>query len=272
MVTAMRFATAQCPEPERSQDRVFVTEHAAIVLDGASPFIPVNVPVGTYVDTLGEQIADALREDPAGSLGDVVAEAITTATSLLDLRPGASPSSTVSILRSTGDWVDLYALGDSAIYYGTGNSAQELKDSRLAALGIPEHNLYRQRLAEGHGYDGKHRELLKELQRQQRQRRNRPDGYWIAEADPHAALHASTRTLPGSEFAWAVLATDGAYAPMAHLALDDWSAVAAYTDAQLGKLLQQCAQWEAVSDPDGWKLPRSKVSDDKTLATVLFRR
>lgn len=63
-------------------------------------------------------------------------------------------------------------------------------DDRLDELAIPQADEYRRRLAGGTGYDESHRGLLGELQRAQRARRNREDGYWIAEADPNAAHHA----------------------------------------------------------------------------------
>jgi hypothetical protein len=58
----------------------------------------------------------------------------------------------------------------------------------------PQRAQYRVRLASGVGCDQAHKRLLQELQREQRQRRNQPSGYWIAQADLAAARHAGTRT------------------------------------------------------------------------------
>lgn len=266
----MLFATAQYPCPEDSQDRVFTTDHAAVVLDGASAFLPVDIPTGTYVDKLGKEITGSLERDPAGELSEIVAHAIAATATDLGLSPGESPSSTVTIVRVRTNEVDLFALGDGAIYYGDGERTLELTDTRLAELGIPEHRHYRERLAEGHGYDEYHRELLGRLQRQQRQRRNRPDGYWIAETEPEAARHAIERTLPRTQIEWAVLATDGAYGPLGFLELNDWPRIARYEPDRLAKLLERCADWEKNSDPTGQRHPRSKVADDKTLATAVI--
>jgi hypothetical protein len=270
VVNLVHVAIAQTPEPEQSQDRVFLTDHAVIVLDGASAFMPVDVPTSKYVDSLGRNIAEGQNLAPSKDLADVVADAIRATARALELRPGNSPSSTVSILREANHHVDLYALGDGAIYYGTGAKTEEITDARLATLGVPEHKAYRARLAAGRGYDDEHRELLASLQRQQRERRNRTDGYWIAEADPQAAHQAITRAVPKGGIAWAVLATDGAYGPMRHLQLDDWPTVAQYDDGKLGDLLERCRRWETESDPNGGNLPRPKVSDDKTLAALLL--
>ncbi|WP_239155583.1 protein phosphatase 2C domain-containing protein [Amycolatopsis sp. FDAARGOS 1241] len=266
----MQVSTAQIPGPAESQDRVVVTDHMALVLDGASAFEPVDVPTGLYVDLLGEGIRTCLDQQPDIELATAVASAIEAAAQELQLKPGNAPSSTVSLLRVRDDGVDLLSLGDSAIYYGNDDGETGgLTDSRLANLGIPEHRAYRNRVAAGHGYDARHRELLADLQREQRKRRNRPEGYWIAEAEPDAANHALALTVPRGRITWAVLATDGAYGPMFHLGLADWKARAHEGASKLEKILKFCEDWERHEDPDGRKLPRAKVSDDKTLAAVL---
>ena len=178
------------------------------------------------------------------------------------------PSSTVAMARTTGSQVDLLVLGDSFIFYDTGSGAAVLTDDRLAALGLPEQRKYRERLWAGGGYDPTHRALLRRLQRQQRQHRNRPEGYWIAEKDPAAAGHARTLTLPASTTCWTVLATDGAVNTAQHLGFDDWQAIAHYDPAELARLLQRCHDWEEHTDPGGQRLPRAKQHDDKTIASV----
>lgn len=266
----MQVTRAQWPDPEHSQDRVYATDHAAIVLDGASPFVPVEVRTDHYVETLGTHLAAALQAAPTRDLAKVVAEAITATADALQLTAGGSPSSTISIARARNDVVDLYALGDSTIYYGNEQTTLTLTDARIAELGIPEHHQYRQRLADGHGYDATHRELLQRLQQQQRQQRNQPGGYWIAETNPAAAHHAYTTTVATTDITWAVLATDGAYGPITHLGLDNWHHIAQLDTADLKELLKRCADWETTADPNGHHYPRSKVSDDKTLAAITF--
>lgn len=269
MVT--HFNVAQLPDEAHSQDRAFFAPSAAVVLDGASPFLPVDVETGLYVDTLGGEIVDRLSTKPYHDLPDVVAEAIRATTNTLGLASAdASPSSTIAVVRDRGETVDLYVLGDNAIFYGHGQESAVLADGRLAALGIPEHRLYRERLASGGGYDAEHRDLLDRLQRQQRARRNRPGGYWIAETDPAAAHRAVARSVRRHEIRWAVVATDGAYKPMRHLGLDDWRAVAHQDRRGLLALLKQCADWETTADPDGRELPRAKVTDDKALVAITF--
>ncbi|PWV82434.1 Protein phosphatase 2C [Prauserella marina] len=247
-----------------------MTDQTTIVLDGASAFVPVDVPTEAYVDTLGQYLVRTLAEWPQRDTADVVAESISATAHTLRLVPGASPSSTVSIVRRRENTVDLFALGDSAIYYGRDDVTSRLCDNRIAELGIAEHREYRERLAQGHGYDDQHRELLKRLQLSQRRQRNQPGGYWIAEADPEAARNALVRTLDARSISWALLATDGAYGPITHLGLDDWPNIAGLDSKGLATLLQRCASWETEDDSHGKENPRAKVADDKALAAVIL--
>ncbi len=263
----MQVTTAQLPHIDASDDKIFTTPDAVIVLDGASAFRPIPVPAADYAADLGQRIADALHERPDTDLRAAVRSAIEATTRKLELRPGDSPSSTVTILRRRDDRVDVFALGDSVAILPCGI----LTDSRIDDLNLEPRHAYRHRLASGTGYDDTHWVLLQELQTQQAVRRNTTEGYWIAEADPQAADHAVTATHPAQEVPWAVLATDGAYDAMRHLGLDDWPKVAKADGAQLAAILEQCQSWEAEADPDAVALPRAKRHDDKAIAAVDFR-
>jgi hypothetical protein len=247
--------------------RAFVTDHAAVVLDGASAFLPVDVDPGTYAATLGEVIADRLDDDRAAELPALVRAAISQAAHRLDLVPGRAPSSTVAVLRTRDGVADLYVLGDSPIHYGTATTEVSLTDERLSHVAVSERRRYLSRLRAGHGYDEQHRANLTALQRAQRRACNRSDGYWIAEADPDAAEHGLTRHVPAEAISWAVLASDGAADVIDHTARS-WADIAHADDAQLVALLAQLDGWEAITDPDGRALPRAKRHDDKTLIAV----
>lgn len=255
---------AQLPPYEDSDDKALTTEDAVIVLDGASAFRPVPVPASTYADMLGRSLRDALHDDPGTDLRRALADAISTTAHALDLSPGHSPSSTVSIARKRGDQVEILALGDSPVVLPD----TVISDDRIDGLNLPERAKYRERLAAGTGYDGTHRTLLAELQARQVEHRNQPGGYWIAEADPTAAHHALVSTHNRSELPWCVLTTDGAYNLLRHLDLMPWGEVAAKSGEDLSLLLHECHSWEDLKDPSGQYLPRSKRHDDKTLAVV----
>jgi hypothetical protein len=260
----MRVATAQLPALEDSDDKIFTTPNAVIMLDGASAFVPVPVPASVYAGHLGHTLAASLTEQPRADLQEVLAEAITATAKSLDLEPGESPSSTVTILRQAGDTVDLLGLGDSvAVLPGT-----VLTDGRMDELDLAPRRQYQQRLANGGGYDETHRLLLRELQTQQGHQRNQPGGFWIAEASPDAAQHALVARFRLSAVPWAVLATDGAYNTMTHLGLTDWPAIAHASADELYSILNRCQQWERDEDPQAQQFPRAKRHDDKAIAAV----
>jgi hypothetical protein len=263
----MKVHTAQLAGGARNADRVFVTEHAVILLDGATAFEPNDIDPGTYAETLGAAITDQLDRQPDVPLADGVAAAIGDTALQLHLTPGGSPSSTVSILRGRNDVADLYVLGDSPIHYGTNQVAAALTDERLSAVAADERSRYVARLLEGHGFDDDHRAALIALQRAERVARNTPDGYWIAEAEPEAAYHAVTRTVPPRDITWAALASDGAADYIDHVGLG-WHDIAWRNAEQLATLLADAATWESDVDPDGRQLPRAKRHDDKTLAVI----
>ncbi|WP_313663680.1 hypothetical protein [Cellulosimicrobium cellulans] len=260
----MRVATAMLPDARSSQDRIFTTQNAVIILDGASAFVPVKVSPTTYVDTLGRLLVEGLAAEPEGQLTDLLAQAIEESVFLLDLQPGSSPSSTVAIARIRTGEVDLLVLGDTAIATPSG----VVIDNRLSTIAEEERQDYRARLLNGWGYDKTHAELLRKLQAEQARYRNVAGGYWIAEATPDASAHALCSTLPLTANSWLVLATDGAYRPLLHLGREDWSSIATRDERELHDLLLEIESWEATADPNGIAHPRAKRHDDKAIATV----
>ena len=263
----MRAQVAQLAGRGANADRVFVTEQAVVVLDGASAFVPVQVDPASYAECLGERISERLRTDPDATLPAAVAAAIRDTVAELGLTTGPFPSSTVAILRARPGAADLFVLGDSPIHYGTRQAAHLLADGRLDMVARAEGEHYTRRLRAGHGYDDGHLAAMVALQRAQRAVRNRPGGYWIAEVEPGAAFHGVTATLAPHQIGWAVLATDGAADLLDH-AGHDWSAVAQRDSEQLAALLRKLDEWEATADPDGRDLPRPKRHDDKTIAAI----
>jgi hypothetical protein len=153
-------------------------------------------------------------------------------------------------------------LGDSTALVGLRNGHTErLTDDRIAHIALDPRQQYRHRLRAGDGFDATHRALLQRIQQAEREARNRPGGYWIAEADPIAAAHAAIRRYPADFVEWCVLATDGAQRVHDYRG-SDWSALPA--DAhRLHQHLEALHRWEATSDPNGRLLSRAKRHDDK---------
>jgi len=262
----MRVETAMLPNAGSSQDRIFVTPSAVIVLDGATAFVPVPVTPDQYVDTLGGHLVETVTKEPSIPLAAALSDAIEHASRQLGLLPGRSPSSTVAMVRQRGQNVDYLLLGDTQLVTPAGI----IVDDRIAEVATIERARYRERLSNGGGYDQVHRDLLRDLQAKQAEYRNRDGGYWIAEADPSAATHAVTGTFATDSAHWAVLATDGTYRPIAHLGLNDWQSVAFRDSHELVRLLAQVEGWEAEVDPNAIELQRAKRHDDKAIAAVRF--
>ncbi|MFI9535437.1 protein phosphatase 2C domain-containing protein [Nocardia fusca] len=262
----MNVHSAQLQEGS-AEDRLFITDHAVVVLDGATSHDPDYPSAHEYVDFLGRELCGHLTS--SSDLSDILATAIESTAERLCLHPGGrAPSSTVAIVRTDPDAIETLVLGDSSVVIGRSDGTQDvISDERLDALDFPESQLYLEHLRAGHGYNSDHFAALRSLQRKQREHRNKHHGYWIAEADPEAAYHSITRRYPADQVNWAVLATDGAVEPLTPLCVS-WEEVARLDDHGLAQLLARTHQWEADTDPEGVQLPRSKRHDDKTIAIV----
>lgn len=255
----------------RGQDRCRIADGLAIVLDGASAFDKqANPDASDYVEHLADELLRIFVGDPRGDLRAGLAYAIETTAKELDIVPGQGPSSTVAVARWGPDTVDTLVLGDSTIVVCTDAGRDALMDGALAAIAPEVRSRYRNRLAAGNGFSAMHLADLAELQRHQAAHRNRPGGYWIAEADPKAARHALVHSYPSEQVVWLVAATDGAQQGIDHLNFD-WDSIARSDAESSFDLLVDLHHWESHNDPDGARLPRSKRHDDKALVIARLR-
>jgi hypothetical protein len=254
----------------RNQDRFRVDGDSvsgfAIVLDGATAWSPTPglLDAGKYAEVLAEAIASGVS-DPASDTADGVADAISTVRDIHELTPGATPTSTIAIARWNREQVEVYVLGDSpVVILGPDGAERMVTDPRLGQVAAEHRTAYRAALAAGHGYGGKHAAALVAMQAEQARWRNRPDGYWIAGADPEAAHRAVRLTVPRAESMRIIVASDGVV-PERHPTRTTWAGL---TDAALARgaepILRELHDAE-VEDPDGRRWPRSKRHDDKTL-------
>lgn len=268
-VARVRTAGRPGTDDHPSQDRVFTTPNAVIVLDGASQPNPDEHDGGWLADTLGGQLRDRLAVEPAtADLGAVLAQAIEEVARRYALVPGCGPSSTVSIVRwNDAGMIDVLVLGDSPVVAltSTGQLCQ-VRDDRLAQVAPAERRtLYDTRPGQ-FGFDRPHQwQALVEAQRRQR---NLPGGYWIAEATPDAAAHA-IRTRWRTRDIVAVLAmTDGAANGVdRYQTPDNWHTAFTLARRDPTDLINLVHDTE-LTDPDGTRWRRSKRHDDKTLAIV----
>lgn len=149
-----------------SEDRIVILPNAVIVLDGVSTLHDGQPRGGWYAAELGVRIADQLTKEPDGDLRELLEKAITDMVRDHSPVAGASPATTVSIVRRLADRLDALVLGDSPIVrIGPDTAVEVLRDDRLAHLVEvqPAAGEYRRLLRAGHGFGEEHRELLRTL-------------------------------------------------------------------------------------------------------------
>lgn len=255
-----------------SEDVVVVRPDAVIVLDGATTLRPELPSGGWYARRLAETIAARLdRSDPlVTSLATVLAAAIEALAAEAGLVPGSSPSSTAALLRWTDETVDALVLGDSPVVaFGPGGT-RVLADERLA-VAPRRGGGYRERLRTGAGYGPEHVAALRGSGAAMDGLRNRPGGFWVAEADPAAAYQAHTASWPLSTVDSVLLATDGV-----SCGVDDyrvfagWPAVLDLATTRGVDAVLAAVRAAERADPDGKRWPRPKPHDDQALVLVDF--
>ena len=258
-----------------NQDTVIVSSRAAAVLDGATTWYPQDPSRdgGWYSRTLAAQVLPTL--DGGDSLQDLLAAAIKDVAETYGLRRGSSsPESTVSIARWDQDSLELLVLGDSpVVVFGPEPDPIVGLDDRLEAPGAAARAVYHAHLRSGGGYGQKLTKLLKQLQHDEIQVRNREGGYWTAETDPAAAHRALHRSWPIEDVSALLLLTDGASAGVLDYGRPGtWAeALSAVIARGPGSFIDGVYAAED-SDPDGWHWPRSKCHDDKADVLVNFHR
>lgn len=265
-VAATRVRTAERPGRDRpTEDRIFCTSSAVILLDGASQPDAGELDGGWYADTLGGDLHHRLTVSPTGDLSTLLADGIETIATENHLVAGGGPSATVSIVRWTDEQIDVLVLGDSPVIAATrAGEIWQVTDDRLKQVGRQE----RHRLAAAEGFAAANPERWRALVRTERAARNRPDGYWIAEADPAAAAHARQTSWPRDQVAAILAMSDGVAVGVSRYRIPpDWPTaftIAAIDPAELVDLVHETES----SDPSGERWPRSKKHDDKALAIV----
>lgn len=260
--------TAERPASDRpSQDRIFVTKNAVIVLDGASQPEPSDRDGGWYAEVLGSTLRQRLSLKPDADLTELLAEAIAAIVTRYGLQPGKSPSSTVSILRWS-EHADVLVLGDSPVISLTADGCiQRVRDARLRHVGRAE----RERLTNTAGFSADHHDRWRRLVDAERAFRNQPGGYWIAEAVPDAAAHAHCVQWDLEDLGAVLLMTDGVSAGVDRYGLlAHWQAAFAVASPDPSRLVDLVHSAE-TDDPDGARWSRSKRHDDKAIALVDFR-
>ena len=236
-----------------NEDWYGVTSSVIVVLDGVTSrgSVTGSCTHGTpwYVRQLGSRILSAAERMDGFTLTDALCWAICGVADLhpeCDLAAIDAPSAAVGVLRLRGDRAEYLALADVTILIDGPLHLDVITDSRVSAsvASVPAGAM----------------DVGDQIAARRRADRNREGGYWVAAADPDAAAHAVTGSVPLAGIKSAVVMTDGA-AEGSELFGWPWQRTLAL---EPGDLIASVRAMEA-SDPDCLRWPRFKMSDDATV-------
>ncbi|RKN38906.1 hypothetical protein [Micromonospora endolithica] len=276
-VRTMRVRSASAPAGDRTlnEDLVFQVGPLVGVLDGAT--VPEGFDTGCvhspswYVRHLAARLAVAEATRPAATLVSNLAAAILAVRADhgggCDLAHPGALSSTVCLLRDGGDQVDWLVLCDSPLVLDTGDQVTVVTDDRLDAA-MADLRATVEEIPVGAG-DPTTR--FRHAVNLQRQRMNRTHGYWVAAADPDAAYHALTGTVPlrgPGALRRAALLSDGVSAVVDQFGLLDWAGLLDVATVEGPQAL--VGRVRAAERDHADRLRRYKSADDASVVLCEF--
>ncbi|MDX8056530.1 hypothetical protein SK571_44750 [Lentzea sp. BCCO 10_0798] len=234
----MKIETAEQGAPGRvTEDRIRVLPNAVVVLDGVtSRTRPPDRNGGWYATKLADELVRLL--DDTDPLPDLLARAIANLVAEHDLVPGDSPAATASMVRWNDDTIEALVLCDTPVV-AFGQSTRVLEDTRLEDL-RPDPDILRWK--------------------------NKPGGYWVAEADPVAGHQALTATWRRDETESVIALTDGVSCGVSEYGLFSWEDL---EQLPLGQVLDRIRDAER-GDSEHLRWPRYKTHDDQAIARITF--
>lgn len=255
----MKIEAATLAGGEVNQDYYAYGETYALVLDGASSFLPeqTSIDAVTYVKALGEALAEKLECCALSELSEIVVLSIEEVAARYGLVEESAPNSTVVIAKWNRKELATYALGDSSCLIFDNNGVNNITDSRISKFGNEVRDQYKNRLLAGFGFDEEHKKLLNKLQIIQKNFRNVERGYWIAGSLSKAGKHGVNIRFSLINVEKVVLCTDGGLSSF---------------NSDKNNLKQMILERHRMeeADSDGSSMPRSKMHDDKTIVLVEF--
>jgi hypothetical protein len=258
--------------PDRdNEDWATATPDMLVVLDGATARIDTGCIHGIawYANKLGGAIV-AEAADHHRSLRDVLATAIRDVAAMhrqCDLAHPGTPSAAVGILRRRKGILDLLALADVTIVLRKSHgNVVAMTDDRVDKVAVEER---RQALSLDPGDPA--RELaMNAMKRAQLAVRNRPGGFFVAAADPGVADHAFVDSLQLSDLTEAAILSDGAAIGVRKMGLMTWEELMRCLAGSGPESLIRKVREAERTDPTLHRWPRTKASDDATVAYVQF--
>ncbi|GGW14762.1 MULTISPECIES: protein phosphatase 2C domain-containing protein [Streptomyces] len=262
-------ATLAADADHENEDFAAAAPGAAVLLDGAGVAgaeTGCSHGVAWFSATLGGLLLSGVTSRPARPLTDCLADAIDLVRRLhegtCDLVHRASPTSTVVAVRVGAEAVEYLVLGDSSLLLADKDGAvTAVSDRRLDEVG----RQLRGPLDSLPTGTPEHARALAEYRDALTDRRNRPDGFWIAGPDSSAAEHAFAGTLPRSALASVTLLSDGATRLVDRFELASWREALDVINSSGPEELIRSVRAAEADDPDGRRWPRGKAHDDATV-------
>jgi hypothetical protein len=227
--------------------------------------------VAWFTRRLGAQLLAVAGGYPRLPLTECLERAIGEVRSLhedvCELDHAGSPSATVIAVRPSGAELEYLVLADSVLLVDR-KAATPLvvTDDREAQVGR-EHRKAMDALPTG---TPEHDAALRAYVETLRAYRNTDAGFWVASADPAAARHALTGTLPLDVVRAVALLSDGASRITDRFHLAEWADVLnALSEEGPSELIRRVRAAED-SDPHGRRWPRGKAKDDASAAYCIF--
>lgn len=267
-------------DPNKPNEDCFLSVPGLVaVLDGVS--VPDGLDTGCqhgpawYTRHLAANLAGWHAAEPEAGLSDLLAASITSVRDAhghsCDLDHPGTPQSTVAVLRVGASTIDYLVLCDSTLVLDQNGHVQAITDTRLRDTA---QTVRRLALAGANPIGSTEQAAhIRALTLAKREHANRPDGYWIAAADPAAAHHADQGSLPlrgADRLTRAALLTDGASCIVEQYQRTDWAGLLQTLHTHGPRHVVNQVRATERADPNGYHQPRPKHHDDATIAYCRF--
>lgn len=276
----VRSVSQPVPDAAENQDAAFVVGDLVGVLDGVSVLDGmatgcVHGPTW-YVQQLVVRLSEAHSQSLVVGLAELLAAAIDAVrddhAGQCDLSHPGTPAASVGLLKACGDRAEYLLLSDITLIIDRGDEPQLITDERF---GQAVAELRRAAFA-GAPILGSpdQQQRLRTITHQRQQLANRPNGYWIAAANPDAAYHAVTGTFPltgDHPVKAAALLTDGAADAVDRYNLLTWRSLLDLIQCDGPEELIRRVRAAENADHTGQSQPRHKRHDDATVALCQFQ-
>lgn len=264
---------SQAGSPSKpNEDFAAASPAVAVVLDGLSA--PAELGTGCrhgtpwYVAELGTTLLRLATTSPHQPLADVLEDAIERVAdchaTTCDLAHPGTPSSSVIVVRQVEETFEYLVLFDSVLLLETVGGPVVVTDDRVLDFAQEERDATRlHKLG-----SAEHATAVRALVAGEREHRNQHGGYWVAGSRPLAAGEALSGSMPVKGLTRVAAMTDGVSCFVDMYELGTWSELLDELEKSgPAGLIGQVREAE-MTDLDGVRWPRYKLSDDSTVVSL----